>query len=867
MSGEKKCGSDNDAPAAYRMLQESVKQFRQTECNSTNEARCFSLDGRNGQLSQRKLAEAIDFLHRYGFVCIESAPGDGSLLASDCARLLEETSVARPPAHIAFAFLRQAAQQQQQQQQEQQQQQKQAPPANAPPETGSGVKLAPARGKLTGGKTSAEVRQVLTDLVHDYEPDALAHSQAAWNLRCNTTVRQFFSHLYVGNDSIVDQLLPSIESLLCVVAPTTPPVAAVKEASDAKREKRGVESAAAGATPIAACGASPKTFPVAPTFYYNVAWARAPHVIAAYHLHAHDTAIQQSFAEYAQQMAVLCAQGAKEKTGAGAAQRQAFFAAYHRLKERWLQRVRKEIALTARKVILGKRSTNKMVQDGAFHSGKKSQGRGERTTPVAESDAAIDDAEAIRALQSSFDATIMLGRRTEHGQQAEPGAALRINVVPGFQNYFLHYLHGSREKWAQSSGECVDGIDNNVPAERFSTPLFDANAVTVALRPGSLLIMNRNVPRWLCNVQTDNDRDSEAAVAAAGFADAWLLPVSYRWQCDTMASTAAAQKLRGANLAAVDCDQQTLLSVARICPMEIALSETYCKSIADGLVYSSLPHLTGAAFFARSTRKTASELHLQRSRACDAWLASIGNRTALSPQHYYRPPTLPAYLSELLSRETQLLDILDTQIVNAAQAAATNVPEAMPEPATTTETLAVAKKPAPSETTRKVSPKRFATRANYRALQQSQQKKRKSLQSADARRAKRANTRRSTSDRRTENVHVNNDIHTDELVDNVKATDCDNVKPNDCDTVKATDFVATSDCEEFDFFSTDNWRSLSSPLDAQVSRVGIVYDKTAAAAVGSVTERDNYSAAAVALRADVGLDQQLDDAELKNFFQ
>jgi hypothetical protein len=513
----------------------------------------FSLDKHDD------VPKAIEFLLEYGFVCIEPS----ATTLTDCKQI---SAAQQPAGHAAFAFLHSAS------------------------------ARTTAEAAVFNNKFQHQVGQVLNDDVHDFEPDAVAHSQAAWNLRCNARVREFFAALYKSTGAvagatlsiaeIADQLLPSIESLT-----------------------RGSGL---------------------PTFHYNPAWARAPHVIASYHMDAYNEAVQAYFDEYTQQTS------AHENDTATSNDDEQLSDA--RIKQRWLVRLRKELIATTGKVILGKRATNKMVQDAAFHA---KDGNGKTTPQESTTTAATTTSTPLEAMRpltcdakfAGYEALFFTGTET---------AGNDLTVVPGFHRFYPLYLACKRGKWSTLAGDEINVLPDE---DTFSAGLFETAACSLGPLPcGSIVVINRDVPRW------------RRAAAGAATASASVLPVSYRWQHD--ATDPALTVLTNQ----VTKSGHSLLLLARICPLELARSATYRKSVENGVVFKSLPHLTGATQFDRNTKKTAIELKQQRQAAYNAWVASLPNKSdAVATQHHYCPPTLPPYINRLLAADAALVESLEYQ--------------------------------------------------------------------------------------------------------------------------------------------------------------------------------------------------------------
>lgn len=549
---------ETDAERAVKSLVDISNEYVQNK-----EECCFSVDGRNGQLSQRKIAEAINFLQKYGFVCI--VPDESSEFSNNITSLISALNSPQPSGHAAFDFLQKKA-----------------------------SKEDDAKQQLV---------QTLTDEIHDFEPSAVSHSQAAWDIRCSGLLRQFFAYLHQKDSGketqdmeiaqYADLLVPSIENL----------VDAKKHSQTTIEDKK------------------KKCLQSLPTFYYNPMWARAPHVIAAYHLDSHNELVQSHFKEYEQQMSTLGQQIAKSKDDQ---QIKEFEHSVARTQQRWLQRVKREVVTTAKKVILGKRATNKMVQDAAFNS-KKS---------AADNDNENSDAESMRPLQTIHDATIVVGNGL-----AKENNSISLNLIPGFHQYYLHYLCCKRAKWSQLSG---DSVSVAADEDDHSEKLFKQTSVTIDLPVGTILIMNRNVPRWI-----------ESKIEQPF----WLLPVSYRVH-NRMASSIVEQLSSKPLIGAEHC----CLHAAKICPFELALSSTYMKSIADGIIYTSLPHLTGATYFSRSTKKTAMDLKQKRIQLYQKWSTEQRHK---KEKVEYRAPRLPSYLENLLTTESNLLNVIENQLETA----------------------------------------------------------------------------------------------------------------------------------------------------------------------------------------------------------
>lgn len=488
---------------AYNNLLAAQSDYRK-------ESALFSLDGRNGQLSQRKVTEAIQFLHKYGFVCIQFE--ENIFFADDVKQLQSAIAQPAPPGHAAYDFVQH---------------------------------------KHSGGTSNIFEEQTLLQDIHDFEPNALAHCQAAWNLRCSESLRLFFASLYNTLDGVMSKKWSEICDYANTLVPSIDSIVLPSQQN---------------------C--------LTPTFFYNPTWIRAPHVIAAYHLHAHNEAIATFHKDYIEQQ-----HHANETAN----------------NQRWLQRVCKETILTAKKVVLGKRATNKMVQDAAF-----------KQSP--------DDAKqaSMRPLYANYDANIFIGPETAS-----------LNVVPGFHNYYVHFLKQKLQKWSQTGADCVSvKIDDD---DEYSKTLFQQAMATVQLSPGTVLITNRRMPRW-------------------GEIKSAMLPISYR--VHNSVEPTIVEQLCSSQLA----NSKSVLLAAKICPYELALAATYLQSIKNGVTYTSLPHLTGSTSFSRSTRKTAAELTQQRAQIYQKWLSQ---KRKLVNVCCYQPPVLPVYLSNLLHVEMQLLQTLE----------------------------------------------------------------------------------------------------------------------------------------------------------------------------------------------------------------
>lgn len=608
-----------DSGAAYETLLRAHKEFYSGSDN-IGVAPCFSLHSRNGSASPRKIADAYAFLVEYGFVCIAS--GEEEFFAQQCKNLKTLTLSERPAAHEAYAFLHQTV-----------------------PSSGNDLLLADS--VRLNSATQRQARQVLDEEIHDYYTDSVCHSQAAWDLRCNAVLRQFFSSVYSRDleasapcttrqqqhrqqQVLADDLLPSIESVQCVG--DRPPILEQKQAIGKQ------------ATPCSL---------LEPTFHTNPTWTRAPHVIGAYHLDAYSAILQKHWSEYIKDV----------NSG---------LLNDDRTQQRWLLRLRKEIVATARKIVLGKRATNKMVHDAAFHSKKgfnttlAAMATGEERKDEREKEQKEErekeqkeerrdenlqqqtDVEAMRPLVGGYEAMICVGSAAlqtkssndERDKQmdGEPPIGY-ICVVPKFHQYYPHYLAHKRAKWAHVSGDCLQSPLEDDP---YSAALFASTAIRVPMRTGHTLILDRRVPRWL-------HRSGESASQAM-----LILPVSYRWQQHNVCSE---QRLSSLPNYAI---QAALL--AQACPMELALRSTYLNSLANGIVFTSLPHLTGAVHFARSTKKTALDLKHKRLNVYNGWLRTLSSAEEKDKvEHHYVPPTLPPFMRTLLTRESDLICDLDAE--------------------------------------------------------------------------------------------------------------------------------------------------------------------------------------------------------------
>jgi len=563
------------------------------EKKSDRMAPVFSVEGRNGTLSGRACGQATQFFQQYGFVCL--ATDEDETFAKHCAQLRSVDRADRPAGHEAYAFLHQQRRDLQ--------------------------SILQPNGSYSSLSTTSNVesRQVLESDIHDFYPDAVCHSQAAWDIRCSAKLRRFCAGLFEqghGEQTLVDmckadQLLPSIEPVLRV----------------------GGNNLHGDATDENIIGRRPsKCTLTLPTFHVNPAWTRAPQVIGAYHLHAYNNTLQKHWQEYVRDTA-----SGQENCD--------------RVQQRWLTRLRKEFVATARKIVLGKRATNKMVQDAAFHSKKASVPDREavkktnqaKQQPSLSDSAAKQPVEAVRPLQAGYEALVCVGSATvstatkddgkKYGENAAPIVGY-INVVPSFVDYYPHFFAYKRSKWAQASGDCVTA---SMEDDDFTRCLFESCSIAVPLRAGQTLILDRRMPRWISQDLSANKSDM------------LLLPVAYRHQQMTLAGS---QQKQPGNL---------LLQAARfaqLCPVELALHATYQQSILHGIVYTSLPHLTGSVHFARSTKKTALDLKHKRAAAYNAWKAAVGENS-FDRKHLYSPPKLPAFLCRLLCGESAQIAHLD----------------------------------------------------------------------------------------------------------------------------------------------------------------------------------------------------------------
>jgi len=491
----------------------SIKEFESLiKCSdSLDKIPVFAIDG-----SLEKNLDALKFLKKFNFVCVTQS--DSSFFNTNCQSLKQ----VQLSGHKAYAFLHQKN----------------------------------AKSDSFQVTAESQLLDLLDKEMADFIPDATAHSQEAWNLRCDRVLRQFFSSIYTEDGSdIADQLLPTIESLM-------------------------------------QCDSTDLIAPFSlPTIDYNPTWSRAPHVISAYHLHAHYVTLQAYYSEYVEQTLSKKASVTLEA---------------NRNKQRWLHRLQRELISTAKKVILGKRATNQMVQDAAFHSKKETCDE-------------KDSIEAMRPLQSGYEAFVAL-------------TAASIELVPGFEGYYPFYLACRRAKWSTVGADCIT-VTND---DEYSKAIFEQCSVKVQLEPGTVLITSRTTPRWL----SPNTKCT-------------LLPLSYRWQ-----------KHNAVFQDAEFFDDNRVLELAQICPFELALNAIYQKSIFDGIVFTSLPHLTGAAQqFQRSTKKTSQSLKIQRQQIYDAWLASLPKKADKNlSQYHYQAPKIDEYLINLISYETQLLGLANESL-------------------------------------------------------------------------------------------------------------------------------------------------------------------------------------------------------------
>ena len=185
--------------SSFSNLMKSADELRK------DEAPVFLVDG-----SFEKNSAAVKFLKQFDFVIVKQAPE--SSFMRNCANLKKSN----PLGHESFAFCFQ--------------------------------KSSDLKENYFKNNFEPQLVELLEKEMTDFIPDATAHSQEAWNLRCDLTMRQLFSAIYNSEKDCSDELLPSIES------------------------------------PMQCDLADSKSAFTAPTMNYNPTWSRAPHVISAYHL-------------------------------------------------------------------------------------------------------------------------------------------------------------------------------------------------------------------------------------------------------------------------------------------------------------------------------------------------------------------------------------------------------------------------------------------------------------------------------------------------------------------------------------------------------------------------------------------------------
>ena len=519
--------------------------------------------------------KAKEFLDEYGFVVYDLS--DDVAFATQCANVAALANTQQPAGHANYSFLKRRPQ-------------------------GSHV-FAPEC------EAAKKILDVFENEVHDFYPDAHCHDQASWDLRCNDQLRQFFAKVHRCD---ADALLPSIEPIAAIGGD----VCTVDETETSEPE--------IGRRPDACCLS-------VPTFHSNATWIRAPDVIGAYHLDAYVDTMKKHWNDY------LSAN--RKQSSATNMFRHTQDGVDMREQHRWLQRVQKELAATAGKVILGKRSTNKMVRDAGIASK-----RAGASTPAKKTQNGVGDAAgavgAMRNLDSGFEAMVFVG-----AQPNTTTSQTTIHLVPQFERFMPYFLAQKYQKWAQCSGDCVK---LHPLEDSLSIACFRACAVQAVLKPGQVLVMRRSAPRWI--------------EAADKNLKQYYMPVTYRVQEDhsNQLSAIVGKKENGNNV-------DIAVAAGQICPFNLALLAAYKMSIANGIVYTCLPHLTGSPHFARSTKKAAVELARQRDAAFGKWKSSLTNVEQWQLDvHHYKTPQLPTYLEKLICWPDADVKTLDAVIDKAA---------------------------------------------------------------------------------------------------------------------------------------------------------------------------------------------------------
>ena len=546
-----------------------------------------------------KYAAALDFFNEFGFVCLDGSQDEKFI--ESCLAVERMAHEDAPSGHEAFAFLHQDV-----------------------PQTGntaSKVAQTPINGCAPLEKTDSAVQKIVESTLQDFVPDALSHSQAAWDVRGSGNLLDFFAQMLSGNSGdrvSPNRLLPSIERVSVVTGFSADKKGNVQPTDVSKSD----------------LNKSVLLLPRAlPTFNCNPIWRRKPGVVAAYHLDAHAETLMGQWSDY-------CETFPRVET-----ESMQVAAARARMTKAWCQRVQSNLVSTIGRLACAKRATNKLVMDGLLRGleggAVDNQKPSESASQVATTESTAKVV-TMTSLEVGVEAFVVLGNADDRASDCA-----EINIIPGFQRFFHIYFALIHNRWAKYNGNSMSALAGDTLFDKITSM-----SVTLALKPGSVFVFDRRIPHW---AGTQNN--------------ALVLPVSYQNKPHTRLAEQLSQIAISNGL--------PTSAYSAICPLHMAQRAAYLFSISRGIVLTSVPQLTGAQEFRRSTNKASNALAIDRRTAYNAWLADHKDDNMKASYHYTQP-TIRRSFTRLLDEEAQATAQLDFH-VQALDGFITQVDKSVPK--------------------------------------------------------------------------------------------------------------------------------------------------------------------------------------------